>query len=111
MGFQAGWRYLETLLGLFIQNLIDFFWIYYCAREWWNSNYIDSHSLDRIRDVVVVCTIVLFFIRFILIWLTIRLGYLKMIDESEDFKSNPPNLQDVILNPEFSNSDIRLSRF
>lgn len=94
-----------------IQNFIDFFWIYYCARAWWDSEYIDSHSLSKVRDMVVVCTIALFFIRFILMWVTIRLGYLQMSDESEDYKGNPPNLQDVILSPEFSNSEMRLSRF
>lgn len=72
---------------------------------------MDAHSLSYLRFLIVISSIALFFIRFVLIYLVIKLGYLKMVDDDDDLTSYAPEIKDLRIEPEFSQSDIRFSNF
>lgn len=93
-----------------IQNIIDGVWLYFYLDHWWDSDYVDSHSLAYIRFLVLMSTVALFFVRFILMWLIVKLGFLRMKDDEADLNSYAPNIQDVRLEPDFSQSFIRMSK-
>lgn len=43
-------------------------------------------------------------------WLIIQLGFLRMKDDDADLNAYAPNIQDVRIDPDFSQSDIRYSK-
>ena len=79
--------------------------------HWWDSDYVDNHTLARLRWLVLLSTISLFFVRFILMYLVVKLGYLKMSDDGEDLRTYAPNIQDVRIDPDFSQSAIHISQY
>lgn len=96
--------------GLVIQNVIDAFWLYFYFGHWWDSDYLDGHSLAYIRYLVLLSTIALFIVRFVLMWLIVKLGFLRMKDDDADLNAFAPNIQDVRIDPDFSQSDIQFSK-
>lgn len=108
--FQAGSRLADVHAGLFIQNTIDAVWLYFYFSPWWDGDYVDNHSLAYIRWLVAMSTVALFLVRFVLMWLIVKLGFLRMKDDDADLNEYTPNIQDVRIEPDFSQSDIRFSK-
>lgn len=71
---------------------------------------MDNHSLAYIRWLVAMSTVALFLVRFVLMWLIVKLGFLRMKDDDADLNEYTPNIQDVRIEPDFSQSDIRFSK-
>ena len=54
--------------GLFVMALIlsiglDVIWFVYFARHWWNTNYVDDHSLNGLRVWTIIAVIVLWAVK------------------------------------------------
>lgn len=97
----------KLIFGLFIQNIIDVIWLFTYAWNWWDSRYVDAtKGMRRLRFLVVVSTIILFFVRFIVMAVLYKLGKLELVDEDDDMMGFAPDIRPLQPDRDFSRSDI-----
>lgn len=98
---------IKLIFGLFIQNIIDVIWLLTYAWNWWDSRYVDAtKGLRRLRFLVVISTILLFFMRFVIMAVLHKLGKLRLVDEDEDMMEFSPDIRPLQPDRDFSRSDI-----
>lgn len=91
-----------------VQVVIDCYWLYYYGYLYW-GNYIDPKRLRYLRHIVVIASIALIFLRIMMCWVMVKLGHLRISDDEEDMNAYAPDIQNLKIEPDFSQSDIRFS--